>query len=503
MNIDKANLLTMRSLILNALAQAINQNSNLGFTTNGAVTHTTSDSAHVDLFMIIGSCRNNVADAVKVFERAYYTDKALALRILFWARDCRGGAGERKVFRAIMEHLAKISPADASAIMSSGVIEELGRYDDYVALLCNDMIDVSSRKSVALSIRKIIESGEGGLAAKWMPRKGIEAAKIRNLMGLTPKRYRKMLVAATNVVETKMCAKQWDDIVFKHVPSVAMARYTKAFARNAQAGFTEYKKALKSGAVKAKAEALFPYDVIRTVRNGDHEVADAQWSELPNYLIGERKILPIIDVSGSMTEHVAGDSSLSCMDVAVSLGIYISERQVGPFQNLAMTFHTNPEFFKIPEGGIAAKYSFVCQQKWGGATDLQAAFSLLLSTAINNGIAQEDMPDYLFIISDMEFNEATGDYLHNVSRKDQSTNFAKIEEQYKAAGYTRPNIIFWQVNARAGNVQIKFDKNGTAMISGFSPAIAKTVLECDNITPEKVMFETVMIDRYSISNLTV
>lgn len=477
---------------------------NVAFTANGAKTLASSLNRNVDLFAVIGSARNNPGDALEKFKLAYAEDPKTALRILLWARDIRGGAGERMVFRTIMDWLAKNEKRAAVSIMLSGKIPELGRFDDLVPLLCHDAIPTQIRMHLAEQLRVAMEtkSDNAGLIAKWLPRKGKEAAIIRGLMRMGPKAYRKLLVKTSDTVETKMCAKKWDEIDFSKVPSVAMSRYTNAFTRNAKERFLAYKESLANGKVKAKAAALYPYDVVRAAAYGDAEVAEAQWKELPDYLDGASKMLPMIDVSGSMTYPAGGSGKVSCMDVAIALGIYLAERQVGHFKNLAMTFETAPRWAIIDQKTIKEKVNYVRSLPWGGSTDIQAAFELLLNTAIENNVPQSDMPEYIIIISDMEFNVATG--VNGIyGSRENITNYQAINEKFEKAGYVRPNIIFWNVNARGKNIQVKSDENGTTMITGFSPAIMQSILKAEEITPESVMLKAISSPRYDIDGLTV
>lgn len=479
---------------------------NRSLTANGASTLASSLNHNVDLFAIIGSVRNYPNAALDKFIEAYAEDPKTALRILLWARDARGGAGERQVFRFIMNWLAENDKRAVTSIMLSGKIPELGRFDDYVPLLCNEKIPRQIRFHLAeqLKVAMQIRAKNAGLIAKWLPRKGKEAAIIRNLMGLSPKTYRKLLVSNTNVVETKMCAKDWCSIDFNQVPSVAMARYTRAFSRNAPEKFEAYRQSLVNGEVKAKAGALFPYDVVRTLKHGDAEIANEQWKALPDFLDGASKILPMVDVSSSMYCRAGGLSSVTCMDVAISLGIYLSERQSGYFKNLLMTFETEPEWGVLnEEDDIKSKVEYVKGLSWRGNTNLQAAFELLLETAVTNNVPQKDMPEYIIIISDMEFDQAVDEYGAWTSEPRNPTNYEAINEKFEDAGYVRPNIIFWNVNARSNNIQVKYDENGTAMITGFSPAIMKSILKAERITPESVMLDTISSKRYDIEGLTV
>jgi len=472
---------------------------NVGLTKKGAVTLLSSKDDFTDLFSMIGSVRGHANEAVTQFKRCYAKDSKLAVRIALWARDARGGAGERAVFRAIVDWLLlNGSKKDVLRLIDSGVIEEFGRWDDYLGIMTGAKVNAEVRQAAANRVLNAIRAGNG-LAAKWMPRKGAVAAKVRKLFALSPKAYRRLIVDGTKVVETQMCAKAWEQIKYEHVPSVAMARYTRAFNRNSSVTFPAYKAALESGEVKAKAGVLFPYDVIRTVKNGDAAVADAQWRELPDFVEDGASMLPIIDVSGSMGTPVSG--SVTAMDIAVSLGIYLAERNKGAFQDLFMTFETEPSIIKLEGKTIADRVCQVVDAPWGRSTNLQAAFDLLLSTAVKNNVPQEDMPKNIFIVSDMEFDQAMGVWSYGVKPKD-TTNYETIARKYKAAGYDRPNVIFWNVVARKGNVQVEFNKAGTAMISGFSPSIVRPVLSAEEITPRGVMEMAVMVPRYDVDGLT-
>jgi len=328
--------------------------------------------------------------------------------------------------------------------------------------------------------------------AKWQDRKGPNANQLRKYMNLDPKSYRKLLVSLTDVVENKMCAREWENINFSQVPSVAAARYQKAFNKNSKS-YQEYKAALVSGdpSVKISANAVYPYDITKSVEYGDAKVADAQWDALPNYL-GNDFILPLVDVSGSMTCKVGGNSTLTCMDVAVSLGLYLATKQQGPFAGLYLTFTTDSKIAKLPNGSLATKLRSMKSADWGGSTSIESAFRSILSTATNNKVPADQMPKTLIIFSDMEYNQACRDG-RSLGAFDLARNM------YEQAGYELPKIVFWNLNARPsgnGNVPVTYDQNGTALVSGFSPSLLKSILAGKSFTPLDIMLETVNGSRY-------
>lgn len=327
----------------------------------------------------------------------------------------------------------------------------------------------------------------GQTCAKWMPRKGAIAVELRNFYGMSPKQYRKSLVALTDVVEQKMCANEWDNINFSHVPSLASTRYQKAFLRRASEAYKKYKAALASGDAKINAAAIYPHDVVRSITHGDKQVALAQWEALPNYMT-DAAVLPMVDVSGSMSALVGGNRSLSCMDVSVALGLYCSDKNRGAFKDLFLTFSEKCKLQKL-NGDLLSKHTQLIQSDWGMNTNLHAAFDAVLKVAVDNKVSEEEMPKYILILSDMQFDQCT---THDDSAMQM------IVRKYESANYAVPKIIFWNLSSR-DNIPVKFNTDGVALVSGFSPAIMKSILSAKEFTPESIMLNTVNQPRYMIA----
>ena len=456
-------------------------------TDNGMKARQSTANACVDLFFKAGALRGK--DIVPTFTAAFVEDRNIALRIALWLRDVRGGAGERKLFRDVLAYLEKNDPDSAMALLNR--TPELGRWDDVLTVTSPTL------KTKAFGMVKEALDAGNGLCAKWMPRKGSLANELRNTFGWTPKFYRKRLVELTKVVETNMCAKDWDNINFSHVPSLAASRYKKAFFRNTDK-YAEYVAKLVKGddpKVKVNAGAVYPYDVLKGVINHygnnlnatqlDHVVA--QWEALPNY-VGDANILPMVDVSGSMTCS-AGGGSTSCLDVAVSLGLYLADKNTGKFKDTFLTFSESPELLNL-KGNVVQKADQMVKSKWGMNTNLIKAIDKVLKVAKDGNVPQEEMPEMLLILSDMQFDAC--------ARFDDSA-MQTIARQYEAAGYKAPAVVFWNLNAR-DNAPVKYDARGVALVSGFSPAIVQSVLsaDMDNFTPEGIMLKTVMQDRYAV-----
>ena len=460
-------------------------------TTNGMVARKSTANACVDLFFKIGASRGK--DITKDFVAAYVENKDVALRIAQWARDVRGGSGEREIFRQILKYLDKHDADAAKALLRK--VPEIGRWDDIFV--------VETNKPYALTMLGDALRAKNGLAAKWTPRKGELAVEIRNFFGMSPKFYRKSLVEMTKVVEQDMCAKNWDNINFSHVPSVASARYKKAFYRNATEAYTAYVAELvkdpkdRTMDVKVNAGAVYPYDVLKGVINLYHnanfnktqlDLVVAQWDALENF-VGDANVLPLVDVSGSMSCPAGKNGSVTCLDVAVSLGLYLADKNQGKFKDTFLTFSGSPELLHL-KGNVVEKSQQMVKSNWAMNTDLVKAMDKVLKTAKEGNVPQEEMPEMLLILSDMQFDQC--------ARFDDSA-MQMIARKFEDAGYALPKIVFWNLNSQ-DNVPVKYDARGVAMVSGFSPAIMKAVLSGDTeqFTPESIMLKAVMVDRYAL-----
>lgn len=465
-------------------------------TTNGMKAYDSSLNACVDLFFNIGASRGK--NITTQFERAFAEDAELATKILLWSRDIRGGAGERQIFRDMLVNIEANHKDFLAPVMKA--VPELGRWDDLLVLKTN------AARSIAFDMIGAALEDDDALAAKWMPRKGDNAVALRKHLHAqdpkwTPKFYRKTLVGLTNVVETQMCAKEWDKINFSHVPSVASSRYQTAFHRNADEQYQEYKDALdkNDGSAKVNAGAVYPYDVLKPLigsygygaqaNTTNASVIKAQWEALPNY-VGDEAILPMVDVSGSMGCAAAG--TLSCMEVAISLGLYLADKNTGAFSDMFLTFSESSKI-NVLGGDIISKVRQMQTSQWGMSTNLHSAFEEVLRVGTANKVPEADMPRYILILSDMQF---------NCCRGNDDSAMQMMERKYEASGYKIPNIVFWNLNARNVDSQspVKFDKSGAALVSGFSPAIMKSILAAENFTPEAIMLDTVNVPRYDIFN---
>ena len=460
-------------------------------TENGMTTHSSTLNMCVDLFFTIGAMRGQDKQRlINTFVKAYTESPLTATKLLFWARDVRGGAGERQIFRDLITYLANSKNADVLR-KNLSLVSEYGRWDDLLILIGTPL-----EKDALDLIANALKDGNG-LCAKWMPRPHIKnrekkrwANAVRKHMKMTPKAFRKMLVEHTNVVESLMCSKEFGAIEYSKIPSKAMSDYMKAFGRNDYERFSAYLNSVDKGETKINAGAVYPYDIVKNMQHGSSKGADTQWNALPNYMEGNaERLLPMVDVSGSMDCAAGGNSNVTCMNVAISLGLYISERNEGPFKDAFITFTSEPTLQYL-KGSLSERYRQI-KGPVGYNTNLEAAFTMLLNKAVTNNVPAEEMPTMILVLSDMEFDNSSVRGMKNATAQEM------IRTMYEKAGYEMPKLVYWNIQSRHGNNNpVKFDESGTCLVSGFSPSILKNLLAGKEMTPLSMMLSVIESDRY-------
>lgn len=451
---------------------------NTAVTTNGCAANYTTFSACLNFFYECAASRNkNLSDS---FSAALSENRDVAIATLLYLRDIREGQGERKKFFDLIKiALPSMSEAEVKELIADKV-PSLGRFKDLAVFF-----DTPYKYLAANVWTDAIAQGNG-LAAKWAPRKDKKGAYLlRRAVNMTEAQWRHYVVPKSSTVEQKMCAKKWHVVEYPHVPSKAMQKYSRAFKRNDTDRFEDYLQGLKNGTQKVNAGAVYPYEVIKLFRT-DSGLANAQWNAMPDFIQSDASFLPIVDVSPSMDMAVQG--SITAKDIAISLGIYLSDRNKSSFKNAFMTFSEKPTLEYLT-GSLSDKYAQLRKADWGMTTDLEALFTLVLDKAVQENLAPEEMPSNLIIISDMQFNRC-------IKVKDSA--FTMINKKYTKAGYPVPQLVFWNVNSPSSFPATMYDDN-VALVSGFSPSIMKNLLN-NKLNPVQAMLDTVLVPRYTFGN---
>lgn len=483
---------------------------NVSVTENGALGYKTTGKKLLDLNFSLSSLRNVSEEEIQArFADALADDVDLAITWLFFARDIRGGMGERRTFRACLRHLAREYPTKVWQVMR--FIPEYGRWDD---LFC--LKDTLAQKDmVYLIYAQLTEDLESyknkkpiSLLAKWMPSVNASNPKTRELgrffakqLGLSVKDYKNILSVLRkhlDVVERKMSANQWGDIKYEHVPSRANLNYKNAFMRHDEQRRREYLSKVERGEAEINSSVLFPHDIVHkytsnsgyTVAIKDEDpVLEAMWKGLPDTVSGENRTIVVADGSGSMCCRI-GKTDISALSVANALAIYFAEHMTGEFKNKYITFSNRPQLVDL--GGsttLRGKINTALHYCEASNTDIEKVFNLILQTAVKNHMKQEELPKNVLVISDMEF-----DYCAYCGRGKENL-FDVLAKRYQDHGYLLPRLVFWNVNSRTNTIPIMKNDLGVALVSGFSPNVASMVMS-GKLDPYEALLDTLMSDRY-------
>ena len=460
-------------------------------TLNGAVTNDSTLDPNLDYFSLAGAMRNRVNDTRHLFAKAFAADPQTALRTLFYLRDIRGGQGEREIFRAGLQELEDIAPETAAEVVIKNYIGEYGRYDDLFALR-----KASSLATVAEFVKAQLADDEdsmkdgktASLLAKWLPSENAsskttrgQAVALAKLLDLKPSQYRRKIVTLRKYIkllEQQMSKNEWSEIDYSKIPSQAGRKHVKAFMRHDEERYRDFLSKVEKGEAKMNTSTLYTYEVFDMVRSGHDQAANAMWANLPDYTNGTDALV-LADVSGSMSGRP--------MSVSVSLALYFAERNKGVFSNKFMTFSERPQVVDVVGNSLTDKLRFIESSDWGMSTNLEAAFDAILSAAVASGQGQDGMPKTLYVISDMEFNQA-------VSNQSESI-FDNAQRKFKEKGLELPHVVFWNVNSWQDQAPAtKFD-NRVTLISGSSQGTFQHAV--NGKTPIELMLDVVNSERYA------
>jgi len=508
---------------MNKFMNGLKNESNYAYTENGALTYKSTLNGLLDLFALGGAYRTRTdADVINLFMKAFAEDEVHALKCLFYLRDVRGGQGERRFFRVVTKWLAR----EHTDAMKRNLqhVPEFGRWDDLYTFV-GTPLEKDAFELMHHQLALDVQCKTPSLLAKWLKSENtssrdsrVLADKTRRYFGMNHKEYRKTLSVLRErirVLERLMSAGRWDEIEFDKIPSRAGMIYKNAFARHdlermRQGATQSYEDFAKDENAKVNAKALYPFDVTKKAMefgdwggyygrgnksqdldNTERLIINKYWENLEDVFNGySYNGICVCDTSGSMY----GDP----LAVAISIAMYCAEHNTGDFANHFFTFSNNPTFVEIEGVDFVDKVNRIAKANWGGSTNIEAVFDKMLAIAQQNHLSQDDIPQGVIVVSDMEFNDCVrGGPVTNdrwtCGTFANETLFETIEKRWNAAGYRLPGITFWNVNARNNRIPMHAEGH-VNFVSGFSPVIFEQVMK--GLTAVDLMMEKLDSPRY-------
>jgi hypothetical protein len=486
-------------------------------TLNGAFSLATSGSARLDLFFkTVRGIDNTKLE--ELLEKSWQEDPLDTLRLIFYNRDCRGGKGERAIFRSSIRWLINTKGA-SHAVTNIELISEYGRWEDLLWFITKpqkkddivEPLDTMTEAVVKLFAKQLKEDKEAmeagkpvTLAAKWAPSENCKHDKLSsatklicNALDVNYAVYRKQYIAPLRgyikVLERFMCSGDWSSIDYSKVPGCAMNKLKKAFAKRDPERFQEYKDKLQKKdpedtKTKVNAATVEPHELVMQYMRSSAEdvIIEEQWKVILQRVaeLGTLKdCLAICDVSGSM--------SGTYMSVSIALGLLIATLTREPFKNQIITFSSDPFFHEVKGDTLYEQVRNVSKMHWAMTTNFEKVFNMILEKAVQNKLPDDEMPKTLFVISDMQFDEA------NDKSGSYKTHYELLQQKYAQNGYSMPNIVFWNVSSSGSDVTNKASDPGVALLSGWSPSTLKSILNGKDFTPYGVLRTAIDDERYA------
>ena len=508
---------------MNKFMNGLVDNTNFTLTENGGVTHVTTKSDLLDMFAMGAAMRKRSdEDVILMFRKAYRENPVYALKCLFYIRDVRGGQGERRFFRVVMRDLAKQDTA--AVVRNMRHIPEFGRWDD-LYVFEGTPAEADAFAFIKEQLNLDVQCKAPSLLAKWLKSENTSSRESRRLanvtreyLGMTHKQYRKTLSILRdriNVLERLMSEGRWDEIEFDKIPSRAGMIYKNAFARHdleraKNENVQTYADFAKDTTKKVNAKALYPYECVaeamKIFRTGSYWsmrdlpklddtnrlMVNKYWDNLADYFNGATfNGLAVVDTSGSM----CGSEASAPINVAISLGLYCAEKAKGPFAGHYVSFASRPQLISTDGVDFVDKVQRIYKTNLVDNTNIEATFDLLLDTALKTKCSQDDLPQNIIVISDMEFDAATSGWrsTSNINSRNAETVLEGIARKWAQYGYQMPHLIFWNVDARQNNIPM-LGNGPISYVSGFSPSIFETIMS--GKTGLDLMFEKLDSPRY-------
>lgn len=496
---------------MNTFMENLTDATNRTVTTNGATAFKSTRSMVYDMFALGGAFRRRSdEDVTLLFKNAVEENMELALKCLFYLRDCRGGQGERRFFRICFKWLAIVYPGVAYRNLEN--VSEYGRWDDLLYATEGTMLFNSALGMIKEQLALDVQCKTPSLLAKWLPSENASSKEtrrmanlVRSYLKMSHKQYRKTLSVLRErikVLERLMSANRWEEIEFDKIPSKAGLVYKNAFARRDLIA-KKYETFAKSQDTKVNAKTLFPYEIISQAVESDYTyhfskmtdtdraMLEKYWENLPDYLNGKPcKMMCVVDTSGSMT----GSQASAPLNVAIALGMYCAERIGEPFKNHYVSFSSRPQFIKIEGVDFVDKVRRIYKTNLCENTNIEATFDLLLNTALKSN--PEDIPETLVILSDMQIDAMTGGWGNNSATRWTQANseveMQKIKEKWEKNGLKCPKLVYWNVNA--SNSTILDCGSDVSFVSGCSPVLFEQILT--GVTGYDLMLKKLLSDRY-------
>lgn len=488
-------------------------------TDNNATALETTNNMFLDLFTnIIRDCNYNVLD--KLIFKCMENNPYRTIAIIFNARDRISGKKEKKISNDAYLWLKFNNYEKTYEYNIKNYINKYGSWKDILYIISviyknksfNDLFETKLFSEQLIEDRFNYDNEKLiSLCAKWCPSENSYYQKkyniynkilydiieingqynIKNKNEFFRKTYLTPLRNKINIVETKMCQKKWRDIDYEKVPSIATKKYKNAFIKNDKERYLEYLTNVSKGIQKINVTGILPHELVNYYLQDETRELDLtienQWKTILDDMKQSglfNELIAVVDVSGSMFS--ASNGSIPAQ-VAIALGLLISNCCQGIYKNKVITFHSSPSFHEIKGTTLKEQVECIRKTEWGYNTNFELIANLIIKYGKENNLTDFDMPKKLVVLSDMQFDEAVRDD-YEYDKKDLELLYFNFSKKFRKNNYEVPKMIYWNLNAdNSKSFPVNDKVKNTAIISGFSEQLLKIFMTYDEFSPEIIL----------------
>jgi hypothetical protein len=470
---------------------------------------------------------SDLHQAIILTREEYIEYMSIMFRMIGHTRDIIDGKGEYALSYMLLEVLYTHHPILAKFAFklfllppdSSTNFHPYGSWKDIKYLHKRNKYSPLVQYGCQLLVEQLnrdVLSDKPSLAAKWVPREKSQFGGLFTKLAMdyfwhylisakTEESKRRAIIKAKmdfrkvishlnkalDTVQVKQCGHDWSNIDPIKQTSITMHKQKNAFLNITKNGeqrsklndriicannFKIFAQNVSEGKAEVKGKRVslndFTKEALNLISRGRQNseeaiLLNAQWNNnsCQNDALG--KIIPMVDVSGSMYGEP--------MNAAIALGIRVAEKSI--LGKRILTFSASPSWINLHEqNNFVDMVNTIKHADWGMNTNFIAALNMILDTIVIQKLKPDDVEDMvLAIFSDMQMDQS-----------DKTTTehlMERIETQYAEAGqrlwgkpFKTPHILFWNLRSTNGFPTLSSQKNAS-MMSGFSPMLLNLFCE--------------------------
>lgn len=413
-------------------------------------------------------------EIINSFRLILFMDEEESIKFLFFIRSIKNGLGERRIFRVLINYLAK----EHTDIMEDKIriIPKYGRWDDLYALF-DTPLEEKGISLIKSQIQRDLSSKHPSTLGKWLKSENTSSKdsralgyKTRVLLNYSSKEYRKLLSTLRrklNIIENNLSSKKYSKINYENISRVSINKYKKAFYENDIVNYNVY---LKN---RVYAEPILPNKIIYYLKTyTDKDILNRRIENILFHII--IKDVDILDDS-LIINGLVEEESTDILSLLIFTIVLYKKINLNVFKNYYISFKKNPKFNKLSDSNVIDIVNNIYNNYTNFNVDLSSALDLILFTLLKKNLSIDLCPKSVL-------------YIYNNTEDIEFCISEELKEKWLKSGFDIPKIKLWNLKKLDENFSIKY-KDDLIKISGYNKNIWTYLLESKEINNSKVILD--------------